>query len=337
MRRTLPTALVLALLAATVHADEADTAIVNANRMLGRGINLGNMLEAPSEGEWGLKLEADYFDRIKKAGFDSVRLPVRWSAHAGKADPFTIEPTFFKRVDWAIDQALARDLTIVVNVHHYDEIFKEPDRHFPRLLALWKQIAARYAKKPDRLFFELLNEPHDKLTDERWNAMVPKLLDAVRATNPRRPVIVGPGGWNNLNHLDKLKLPAKDRRIIVTFHYYSPFEFTHQGANWVRGSARWKGKTWTATAAERAQLGKDFAKAAAWAKKETRPLYLGEFGAYSAADMDSRGRWTAAVVAEAKKHGFSWAYWEFGSGFGAYDPKAKAWRQPLLDALLGGK
>ena len=29
-----------------------------------------------------------------------------------------------------------------------------------------------------------------------------------------------------------------------------------------------------------------------------------------------------------------WAYWEFGSGFGAYDPQAKAWRQPLRKALL---
>ena len=36
----------------------------------------------------------------------------------------------------------------------------------------------------------------------------------------------------------------------------------------------------------------------------------------------------------------SWAYWEFASGFGSYDPAAGAWRQPLLHALLdqpGGK
>jgi len=48
---------------------------------LGRGINLGNALEAPKEGEWGVQLKAEYFPAIKKAGFATVRLPVRWSAH----------------------------------------------------------------------------------------------------------------------------------------------------------------------------------------------------------------------------------------------------------------
>ena len=79
---------------------------------------------------------------------------------------------------------------------------------------------------------------------------------------------------------------------------------------------------------------KDFEEAAAWSKKNRRPLFLGEFGAYSAADMNSRARWTRAVRQEAERRGFSWCYWEFGSGFGLYDPRAKTWRQPLLRALL---
>jgi len=40
------------------------------------------------------------------------------------------------------------------------------------------------------------------------------------------------------------------------------------------------------------------------------------------------------VVDEAEKHGFSFAYWEFGSGFGAYDPKNRAWKKPILEALI---
>ena len=53
--------------------------------------------------------------------------------------------------------------------------------------------------------------------------------------------------------------------------------------------------------------------------------------------MPSRARWTKAVVREAETRGFSWAYWEFGAGFGAYDPEAKAWRQPLLQSLIQQK
>jgi endoglucanase len=52
------------------------------NRLLGRGINLGNALEAPKEGEWGMTLKAAYFQKIKDAGFNSVRIPIRWSSHA---------------------------------------------------------------------------------------------------------------------------------------------------------------------------------------------------------------------------------------------------------------
>src|SRR4051812_17080744 len=104
-----------------------------ANKRLGRGINLGNALEAPREGAWGVTLRAEYFRAIKEAGFDTVRLPVNWSAHAGAEAPYTIDPTFAARVDWAIDQALAHRLNIIVNVHHYGEMDADPDRHLSRL------------------------------------------------------------------------------------------------------------------------------------------------------------------------------------------------------------
>jgi endoglucanase len=303
-------------------------------RRLGRGVNLGNGLEAPREGAWGFTIQESYLATIKAAGFDSVRVPVRWSAHAAGEAPFTIDAPFLRRVSEVVDQARRAGLVVVVNVHHYDEIFKEPDAHEARLVALWRQIATQFRDRDDGVYFELLNEPHGALTNPRWNAMLARLLAAVRETNPIRPVVVGPGGWNNFRHLEKLELPQADRRLIATFHYYEPFEFTHQGASWVAGSGRWKGRTWRATADEVAQVRKDFDLVAAWSKKHERPVYLGEFGAYSAADMPSRALWTETVVHEARARGFSFAYWEFGSGFGAYDVRAKTWREPLLAALL---
>jgi endoglucanase len=322
------------VLPATARAAEPEKDAAFYNRLLGRGINLGNALDAPREGEWGITLREEYFQVIKEAGFNAVRIPVRWSAHADADAPYTIDAAFFKRVDWAIDQALSRDLVAVANIHHYEGMYRDPDKHLPRLKALWKQIAEHYRDRPDRLYFELLNEPEGKLTDERWQQVFPQLLDVVRASNPERIVLIGPADWNKLDHFDKLSLPDRDRRLIVTFHYYSPFHFTHQGADWVKDSDQWKGTKWAGMTAEREALAKDFDKAAAWAKKNGRPLYLGEFGSYEAAEMDSRARWTRAIAREAEKRGFSWAYWEFGSGFGAYDPDAGAWRQPLLRALL---
>jgi endoglucanase len=257
---------------------------------------------------------------------------VKWSAHAGKESPYPLDDKFAQRVDWAIDQALENKLNIIVNVHHYDEMGVDPDGHLPRLLAIWEQIAVRCKDRPAGVVFELLNEPRDKLTPEKWNEIIPKLLAAVRKTNPTRPVIVGPAFWNGIRGLEKLELPD-DKNLILTVHYYDPFEFTHQGASWAKDSAKWKGRTWTGSDAEMAAIRKSFAKAANWAKKHKIPVFLGEFGAYQEADMKSRARWTRCIVTEAEKLGFSWAYWEFCSGFGAYDARLDAWRAPLKDAL----
>ncbi len=303
------------------------------NRRLGRGVNLGNALEAPREGDWGVRLESEYFRRVKEAGFQSVRLPVRWSAHAQAAVPYAIEEAFFQRVDWAMDEAARNGLAVVLNVHHYNELAADPAAHRERYLALWRQIARRYANRPETVLFEPFNEPHDKLDEGLWNALIPDVLAVIRESNPARVVVLGPASWNNVSKLPTLRLPTTDRRIIVTFHYYNPFPFTHQGAEWVGPNPPPLGRAWEGTASEREAIARDFDAAVTWAKAEGRPLYVGEFGSYEKAEMTSRARWTRAVREAAESRGMSWAYWEFVSGFGAFDRQAGAWRAPLLEAL----
>src|SRR6185437_15315105 len=96
----------------------------------------------------------------------------------------------------------------------------------------------------------------------------------------------------------------------------------------------WLGKTWTGTPDQDKKLREDFDLVARWAEEHHRPIFLGEFGAYGKADMDSRSRWTAAVVEAARARGFSYAYWEFGAGFGAFDRETHTWHEPLKKALL---
>ena len=304
------------------------------NKMLGRGINFGNGLDAPSEGEWGFSLKAEYFPAIKKAGFDSVRIPVRWAPHAGPAPDHKIDPTYMARVEWAVDQALNQGLAVVLNIHHDEAAAAEPEKYIPRAATFWRQIAARFEGRDERLVFELLNEPNGAMTDDKWQASFPKLLAAIRQSNPKRVVMVGPGHWNSMDSLPGFTPPADDQNLIITFHYYSPFEFTHQDADWMPEAKAWHGRTWTGTPEQVAALRKDLTRAADWGKQHRRPLYLGEFGAYSKADMPSRQAWTVAVARECEARGISWCYWEFGSGFGAYDPGTDQWRRPILNALI---
>ncbi len=300
---------------------------------LRRGINLGNMLEAPKEGDWGLTVHEEYFDLIKEAGFDFIRLPVRWSTHAKESAPYTIDPVFFKRVDEVVHWALERGLTIIVDFHHYQEIMPDPWGNEQRYLGIWKQLAKHYRDYPSNVLFELLNEPIDKLDASLWNRYALKALNIIRATNPTRDVVIGPVSANAYDWLTTLDLP-QDEHVIATFHYDLPFQFTHQGADWVAGSDPWLGTPWEATEAEKTEITRHFDLVADWAQRLQIRILLGEFGAYSEADMASRVRWTGFVRSEAERHGFAWSYWEFASGFGIYDPVAKTWREDLLKALI---
>lgn len=312
----------------------ADAFVYDQNRKLGRGVNLGNALEAPTEGEWGMVLEESYFELISQAGFDSVRIPIRWVAHALEDAPYTIAPEFFERVDWAVEQASLYDLAVVINIHHYDEIMENPVWQEERFLSIWEQIAVHYQKYPLNLYFELLNEPFGTLSNTSWNQLAQKAVEVIRKTNPDRSIIIGPGNWNDINMLLILQLPPDDRNIIATVHYYQPFQFTHQGAEWVSDSDPWLGTTWDATEQEKALIDHSLDQALKWSSQNSRPIFLGEFGAYSKADIESRERWTAYVARSAEARGFSWAYWEFGAGFGVYDREVGAWNESIRRALL---
>jgi endoglucanase len=305
------------------------------NRALGQGVNLGNALEAPSEGAWGMVIEEEYLELIREAGFTSVRIPIRWNAHAREAAPYTIDPRFFARVDEVVGWALDRGLLAIIDFHHYNELMEAPATHRSRFLALWQQIAEHYRDYPGTLVFEVLNEPHRNLTPELWNEYLRDAIAVIRRSNPHRTLIVGTADWGGIGALPRLSVPADDRNIIVTVHYYNPFRFTHQGASWAGAEAQgWLGTTWTGTDEERAAVDRDFDTVLDWAREHGRPIYLGEFGAYGAAPMDSRERWTAYVRQASETRGFSWGYWEFGAGFGVYDRQTGQWRRGLLQALL---
>jgi endoglucanase len=302
-------------------------------RQLGRGVNLGNALDAPNEGEWGITLRAEDFTLVAEAGFDHVRIPVRWSAHAGSEAPYVIDPAFAARVKWAVDAALAAGLRAVLDVHHYEEMGKDPDAHKARLTAIWKQIAESYQSYPDTLYFELFNEAHAALTAEKNNVLIPELLAVIRPTNPGRAVVVGGTEWNSFRGLPALELPAGDKHLIVTFHYYDPFDFTHQGAEWANKQDQ-VGIDWPGPVGTRRDIAIDFDRVVAWAREQGRPLYLGEFGAYEKAELGARTRWTTAIVAEADARSIPYSYWELRAGFGLYDLEKKAWRPELLQAVL---
>ena len=272
-----------------------------------------------------------HFTEIRRAGFDHVRINLfafRHMARSGQLDPI-----WLKRLDAAIAAARRAGLAVILDEHDFDECATDVASCRVRLASFWSQIGERYRRQSRSVAFELLNEPHGAL-DRDWNRVFPELLAIVRRSNPARTVVIGPTHWNSFRDLDALDLPAGDRNILVTFHYYEPFEFTHQGAPWTDRKDK-LGVAWGAPA-DRERLKSDFAKVAAWGRLHRRPILLGEFGAYdrSGTPLAMRVAYTDAVARDAERHGFGWAYWQFDSDFVAWDMKNDRWFEPIRNALI---
>jgi endoglucanase len=303
-----------------------------------RGINLGNFLESEKEGLWskGLSIQDEWFTLLKYSGFDHVRIPVNWSSNAGLHIPYQIDKNFLKRVVHLVDTALARELIVIINQHHYHALMHEPEAHRKRFRDLWYTVARHFQGYPEELFFELLNEPVGNLTAALWNQYLLEAHKMIRSVDQERILIIGPTDWNNIPALDLLDVAglADDRRIIITFHYYEPHFFTHQGARWV-DPPHPTGAHWTGSVEERLAVEKDFDLALGWAQKQERMLFLGEFGGYQKfSDMDEVALWIASVRHEAEKRDIPWCFWEFCLDFGVWDPANKVFRDKILRALI---
>jgi endoglucanase len=301
------------------------------NRLIGRGVNiLGYDPIWRSRDQ--ARFQAKHFALIKQAGFNSVRVNLHPFAYMNPTNYWRLSDSWIQALNWTLVQANKQGLTTILDLHEYGALADDPGTNEIKFISFWKQMAQRYRLAPANVMYELLNEPNGKLTPQLWNDYLQAGLAVIREKDPYRTVIVGPAFWNSIGHLPELELPD-DPNLIVTVHYYEPMDFTHQGASWAKREGK-VGVTWDGTKEQLDKIDRDFDKANTWAKEHHRAIFLGEFGAYDKAPMDSRARYTAAVARAAEKRGWSWAYWQFDSDFVVYDMTHDAWVRPILEALI---
>lgn len=296
-------------------------------------VNMGGALEAPNEGDWGYTIRGRDFQTIANAGFDTVRIPIKWSAHTSQTAPYEIDRQFLRRIDQVTEQALNSGLQVILNVHHYDEVSEDARLHLPRLEAIWEQLIARYAGSSDRVMFEFLNEPHSDMTFKRVDETNRRLLAKVRAVDPDRWVILGGGQWGTLDGLLGTD-PPYDAYAMVTFHFYDPFEFTHQGAPWAHKQVP-LGQIWGSNA-DRQSIARSFGQAARYRDQVGMPMLLGEFGVYHEVPDAERAQWTRYVRQTAERVGFGWCYWDWSTSLGMYDTDIERFDPGMLEALMAG-
>ncbi len=352
------------------------TTVAGAADGFRRGVNISHWYAQSLVGHYRPEHVDHYFtaedaDLIAAAGFDHVRLTIDASVafeDGPTRDTLIERVALFPRVG----------LNVIVDLHPSDDYkasLNEPAAA-DAFVADWRALADELKHHdPATLWFEVMNEPNEA---KQWRAVQQRAVKAVREVAPDHTIVVTAGGWSNASTLygdpddennepTQPFVPYEIDNLVYTFHFYEPFMFTHQAAEWGWApAARTSGLGWplasdttdadavadaTTTDAEarghvryqvangyytKSWIKKKFDGVAAWQAEHEVPVYLGEFGVYTkAAPREARLAWHSFVSAQAASHGWGWAVWDYSGGFGVFpgEPGERSRDAGLLRAL----
>ncbi|WP_298511144.1 cellulase family glycosylhydrolase [uncultured Kordia sp.] len=319
---------------------------------MGRGINLGNVLSAPYEGNWAPAVEESYFDDTAAVGFKTVRIPIRFDKqtttlasvaytdaitgnYIGSDTDYSVNTSYLDRIEEVVDWALSKGLVAIIDVHGdhwFWESYDASSSHYKtgndrlaaedRFRAIWRDISVRFQNKSENLLFEIMNEAYFSMSATEVDVVNADILSIIRTTNSTRNVIVNGGGLNSWEAPLQMSSTFlnSDNYLIATFHYYKPFSFTssskpqHNNFSW-------------GTTADKNSVDTHFDNVLTWSQTNNIPVLLGEFGADNEGgynyfnqtygtdggpDNASRVAYHEYVAEAAINRGFAFTVWDAG-------------------------
>lgn len=240
-------------------SDEFTRTAIEIAADMGYGWNLGNTMEATNtwtpnpkvtdfETAWGQPVTTKaMIDGIKKAGFNSIRIPVSWSNMMSSDGNYTIDASYFKRVDEIISYAFANDMYVIINDHydggwweHFCGNKRDCMKHYKNM---WTQVAGHYKNYPEKLIFESANEElGNSLKNNNENVAELGLYSLTNEINQTFVDIVRKSGGNNekrylliagfntdinktCSSLYKMPADTINNHLMVSVHYYTPWTY----------------------------------------------------------------------------------------------------------------
>ncbi len=389
MRKWIAVFLVIAFMAPTKSYGQPTAKEWNAGVV---GWNLGNQLECPAPGQDGGSMQIGMVDNsikaetawgnpvvtkktikaVKDAGFNAIRIPVRWQFHISNATSMSIDKAWVQRVKTIVDWCLTNDLKVIINTHHDTWLEGRPTYQYKeennqKLALLWTNIAREFAKYDYRVAFAGTNEVHIK---DNWgkpeaenlavqNSYNQTFIDVVRATggkNAKRHLIVQTYVCNpdfGLNGGFIIPTDAKNNSldyVSVEFHYYTPWEYAGD-CKFDYWGEPYKQKGETPSSDEKTMTEFLDKVVDTWSNKGLG-VVMGEWGV---TDRQKNGQtdvihenmtyYCRCLVSETKKRGIATFVWDnnaFGSGsekFGIFDRHAgmKVKADWVLKGIMEGK
>ena len=298
------------------------------------GWNLGTALESSGgETNWGNpKTTQAMIKAVADAGFNAIRIPVRWTEQLSDAQNMVVKDTWLARVKEIVDWALAENMYVIINTHHEAWLDRNPfyskqQENNQKLHALWTCIATYFRDYGEKLIFAGTNE-----TTVDWsapnteqqtvqNSYNQTFVDAVRDTggkNYYRNLVVQTFACSPYFGLNGLTIPTDkvEERLSVEFHYYDPYEYCGSCTYYYWGEA-YKDKGRILTSSTESTITTLFDRITnSWTKKGLG-VVMGEYGVsnhYTSDDMQTQQEnmqyYLKCVTGEARKHGFAAFVWD---------------------------
>lgn len=292
-----------------------------------KGVNLSNWLEAYWNIPWNVYPEVNKYNRtnvsqLRSMGFNSFRLPVIFEQIASTSYPYTIDPNHItlKLVDSAIVWSQDMDFNLIIDNHHGINLTNDNYlSEIPRLQAIWTQIINKYGYvDPNKVFFELYNEPQNTINNTNLRVVMSDLVDTIRhLTNKKFTLIMGGNHWNSMQGLTEF-IPLDDQHIIYTFHSYEPYSFTHQQLSWT-SPPYFPSTAFPSNPTDSISLTNIFKTARLWSDTYKRPIMLGEYGVSTGANESYRCNYMSTINKAMQAYGIPGYYWDpfsTSDGFG---------------------
>jgi endoglucanase len=292
--------------------------------------------------EQGAIKDADFL-LLKRLGFRSIRLPVAFTFFESAQVP---AEEILGYIDKVVKQCHRYGFKLVLDYHGGKLTDTSYRTETPKIINLWVKLAKRYQyTHAGDVFFELYNEP-PHMDPKVWKDAIYNIVTAVRKIDKTRTFIIGASNYNSIYELSRFVRLA-DENIIYTFHFYEPFFFTHQGAEWVGDQVATTGVSFPynaeifpalnpkaeGTAGEsnynlykvdgnEQSINDKLQIIKQWANKYQVPIICGEYGVYNKyADLDSRCRYIKAVRTALKKLNIPGMLWDYDTTFSIFTGK----------------
>ena len=351
------------------------TAVQLAAKMqTGLGINFGNTMESPNEGEWvNSKITESYVKYIKSLGFNSVRIPCGWVwTHLSDRSKAKIDPAWLARVKEVVGYCVANDVYVILNAHGDNGWLEnnvnalKQDSVNAMQKAIWEQIATTMRDFDEHLIFAGANEPAVNSAAQMTilNSYHETFIKAVRSTGGRNSnrvlVVQGPSTDPNKTYDLMNTLPTDNipNKLMVEVHDYTPSTFTiltDGDASWGKMVYYWGTGNHSIIEPDRnATSGEEDAITAEFTKMKQKfvdkgiPVVLGEYAVwrrtaatnsnYLPKDLDMHNKsvdyWATFATKTAKANGILPFWWEIGFMLDRANNVVKD--QRMYDAIKAG-